>query len=59
MNEWMKLKDSYKRLIDNHKIDKENSVTLLGIEIHNKLNIVKYVIDLYQKTGHHVPVMHT
>ena len=30
-----KIKDSYKLLIDKHKIDSENLVTLLGIEIDN------------------------
>ena len=33
-----KLNNSYESLIDNHKIDSENSVTLLSIEIDNKLN---------------------
>ena len=32
------LKNSYESLIDNHKIESENSVTLLSIEIDNKLN---------------------
>ena len=42
-------KESYK-LIDNHKIDTENSVTPLGIEI-NKLNFGKHVAALCQKAG--------
>ena len=32
-----KLNNSYDLLIDNHKVDSENSVTLLGIEIDNQL----------------------
>ena len=47
----VKLKDSYELLIDNHKIDSENSVTLLGIEIDNKLNFEKRVAALFQKSG--------
>ena len=38
INRLEKLKNSYKSLIDNHKIESENSVTLLSIEIDNKLN---------------------
>ena len=44
-----KLNDSYQLLSDNHKIDLENSVTLLGIEIDNKLNFGKHVTALCQK----------
>ena len=46
-----KIKDSYKLLIDKHKIDSENSVTLLGIEIDNKLNFEKHITALCQKAG--------
>ena len=35
INRLGKLKDSYELLIDSHKIDSENSVTLSGIEIIN------------------------
>ena len=38
INRLGKLNNSYESLIDNHKIDSENSVTLLSIEIDNKLN---------------------
>ena len=44
-----KLNDSYQLLSDNHKIDLENSLTLLGIEIENKLNFGKHVTALCQK----------
>ena len=44
-----KLNDSYQLLSDNQKIDLENSVTLLGIEIDNKLNFGKHVTALCQK----------
>ena len=46
-----KLKDLHKFLTDDHKIDSENSVTLLGIERNNNLNFEKYVTSLYKKTG--------
>ena len=46
-----KLKNSNELLIVNHKIDSEYSVTLLGIEIDNKLNIEKHVRALCQKAG--------
>ena len=39
---------SYEFLIDNHKIDSENSVKLLGIEIDNKLDFDKHVTTLCQ-----------
>ena len=39
------------RWIDNHKIGSENSVTLLGIKIDNKLNFEKHVTALCQKPG--------
>ena len=38
INRLEKLKNSYESLIDNHKIESENSVTLLSIEIDNNLN---------------------
>ena len=51
INRLGKLKNSYELLIDNHKIDLKISVTLLGIEIDNKLNFEKHVTALYQKAG--------
>ena len=50
-NRLWKLKNSYDLLIDNHKIDSENSVTLLGIEIDNQLNIGKHVTTVCQKVS--------
>ena len=41
-----KLKDSYELLIDDHKIDSGNFVTLLGIEIDNELNFEKHVTKM-------------
>ena len=49
INRLEKWKDSYEFIIDNHKIDSENSVTLLGIKIDDKLNFEKHVTALYQK----------
>ena len=46
-----KLKNSYELLIDNHKIDSEKSVTLLGIKIDNKLNFEKHITALCQKAS--------
>ena len=51
INRLGKLKDSYELLIDSHKIDSENSLTLLGIKIVNKLNIEKHVTPLCQKAS--------
>ena len=51
INRLGKLKDSHELLIDNHKIDSENSLTLLDIEIDNKLNFEKHVTELCQKAG--------
>ena len=51
INRLGKLKNSYKLLIDNNKIDSENSVTLLGIKIDNKLNFGKNVTTLCQKAS--------
>ena len=51
INVHRKLKDSSKLLIDNQEIDSENSRTLLGIEIDNKLNFEKHVTALCQKAG--------
>ena len=51
INRLGKLKNSYELLIDNHKIDSENSVTLLGIEIDNKLNFGEHVTTVCQKVG--------
>ena len=51
INRLGKLKNSYEILIDNHKIHLENSVTLLGIEIENKLNFGKHVTTVCQKAG--------
>ena len=49
MNRLGKLKNSYYLLVDNRKIDLENSVTLFGIEIDNKQNFEKHVTTLCQK----------
>ena len=46
-----KIKDSYKLLSDNNKIDSENSVTLLGIKKDNNLNFEKNIATLYQKVS--------
>ena len=46
-----KIKNSYKLLSDNKKIDSENSVTLLGIKKDNKLNFEKNIATLYQKVS--------
>ena len=46
INRLGKLKTFYELLIDNHKIHSANSVTLLGIEIDNKLNFRKHVTAL-------------
>ena len=48
INRLRKLKNSYEFLIDNHKIDSENYVTLLGIEIDSKPIFEKHVTTLYQ-----------
>ena len=49
INRLGRLKNSYYLLTDNHKIDSENSITLLGIEIDNKLNFEKHVTAQCQK----------
>ena len=51
INKFGELNNSYELLIDYHKIDQGNSVTLLGIEIDNKLNFEKHVTALCQKAG--------
>ena len=51
INRLGKLKNSCELLIDNHNIDSENSVTLLDIEIDDKLNFEKYVTALCQKAS--------
>ena len=51
INRLGKLKNSYELLTDNYKIDLENSVTLLGIEIDNYLNFEKHVEAQCQKVG--------
>ena len=51
-NRLEKFKNYYKLLIDNHKIDLENSITLSGIETDNKLNFEKHVTALCQKPSH-------
>ena len=51
INRLVKLNDSYKLLIDNHKINSANSETLLGIDIDNKLNFEKHVTAQYQKAA--------
>ena len=52
INRLGELKNSYELLLDNCKIYLENSLTLLGIEIDNKLNFEKHVTALCQKTSH-------
>ena len=44
-----KLKNPFKFQIDNHEIDSENSTTLLGIEIDNKLNLKNMVQHCIRK----------
>ena len=53
INRLGKLKNSYELLTDNYKIDLENSVTLLGIETDNHLNLLKqkHVEAQCQKAG--------
>ena len=51
INRLAKLKKSCEILIENHKIDSENFVTLLGIEIDNKLKFGKHVTTVCQKAG--------
>ena len=51
INRLVKLNDSYKVLIDNHKINSANSETLLGIDKDNKLNFEKHVTAQYQKAA--------
>ena len=46
-----KIKDSYKLLSDNNKIDSENSVTLLGIKKDNKLNFEKILQHYIRKSA--------
>lgn len=46
-----KIKDSYKLLSDNNKIDSENSVTLLGIKKDNKLNFEKILQQYIRKSA--------
>ena len=46
INRLGKLKNSFELLIDNHNTDSEDSVTLLDIEINNKLNFEKHVTAL-------------
>ena len=43
-----------KLLIENHKVYSKNFVTLLGIEIDNKLNFGKHFTTVYQKAGRHL-----
>ena len=51
INRFGKLKNSFKLLIDNHKIDLESSLTQLGNEIDIKLNFEKHVTALCQKAS--------
>ena len=51
INRLRKLKNLYELWIENHKIDSENSVKLLGIEIGNKTNFAKYVTTVGQIAG--------
>ena len=46
-----KLKSPYNLLTDNYKTDSENSITLLCIEIHNKLNFEKHDTTLCHKAN--------
>ena len=46
-----KIKNSYKLLSDNNKIDSENSVTLLGIKKDNKLNFEKILQQYIRKSA--------
>ena len=48
INRLRKLKNSYELLIDNHKIDSENYVTLLGFKIDSKPIFEKHVTTLCQ-----------
>ena len=41
INRLRKIKGSYELITDNHKIDSGNSITLLGIEIDNKLSTIR------------------
>ena len=52
INNLGKLNNSYELLINNHKIDLENSV----IKVDN-LNFEEYVTTLYQKAGHQLNVL--
>ena len=54
INRLGKFKNSYKLLIENHKVYSKNFVTLLGIEIDNKLNFGKHLTTVYQKAGRHL-----
>ena len=51
INSLGKLEEFHELLINNHKIDSENSVTLSDIEIDKKLNFEKYVKALCQKAS--------
>ena len=46
-----KIKNSYKLLSDNNKIDSENSVTLLGIKKDYKLNFEKILQQYIRKSA--------
>ena len=54
INRLGKFKNSYELLIENHKVYSKNFVTLLGIEIDNKLNFGKHFTTVYQKAGRHL-----
>ena len=58
INRLGKLKNSYELLTDNYKIELENSVTLLGIEIDNHLNFEKHVEAQCQKAGRQLMPCH-
>ena len=51
INRLAKLNNSYELIIDNHEIDLENAVTLLGIQKDDKLNFKKHAAALCQKAG--------
>ena len=53
-----KLRNSNELLIVNHKIDSESSVTLLGIEIDNRLNFEKHVRAICRKADRQLMPCH-
>ena len=57
INRLGKSKDPYSLLIDNHEIGLENSLTLLEIEIDNKLNFEAHVTVVCHKACHQLNVL--